>query len=200
MWLPQRKGRRGVFSLAIGPAGVLGCRCSGGPDREAAVPITPQQEQRLADLWTRLERGEISQREIGRLAGVSRCTVEAIKDGRRPLDFARAKAAGRVPPAAVQAKCPTCGAKCEQPCLACQLRKLAQANRPRPTRDDGEPLTIALQDEDHERYLIERHAVEGEMFRDFMVGLAEQRVAATPDDAEEPTDDELAAIDEWLDS
>ena len=73
--------------------------------------ISELKEQALLDL---IDRGQMSERKIADKAGVARGTVRSRKSGYR----------GRQDIAAVNNRCPTCGAKlAEVPCRACQLRR-----------------------------------------------------------------------------
>jgi len=78
-----------------------------------------------------LHEGGLSQRKIARRVGVSRGTVNAIARGRRP-DY-RALRRDRVDefaaPCGPFARCPTCGARVQMPCLACRVRAFRESRR-----------------------------------------------------------------------
>ncbi len=78
-----------------------------------------------------LREGRLSQRKIARHLGVSRGTVNAIALGRRPDYEARRKclADDIIRPRGPFVRCPTCGAKTQMPCLACQIRRWAVRRR-----------------------------------------------------------------------
>jgi hypothetical protein len=71
-----------------------------------------------------LEEGDLSQRKIARRLGVSRGTVNAIAQGRRP-DYAAADG-GRsedvFSPTVPPRRCPGCGGMVYMPCLLCHIR------------------------------------------------------------------------------
>ncbi len=105
-----------------------------------------------------LARGELSQRKIARLLGISRGTVGEIASGRRPdyealrRDRAEEEPA---PPAGPPRRCPDCGGMVAMPCLACST--VAADNVPGfltlydRLRYD-EPLGLNLRPEDRKRY------------------------------------------------
>ncbi len=79
--------------------------------------------------------GELSQRKIARRLGVSRGSVNAISQDRRP-DYARsARAAGQRFPQreGVPRRCPGCGGMVQMPCLLCYVRSLGRVDRRRPS-------------------------------------------------------------------
>ncbi len=73
-----------------------------------------------------LTQGELSQRKIAVQTGVSRGTVNAIAQGKRPEGAVRRQRQHRdfVPPGGLPRRCPSCGALVQMPCLACQLRAM----------------------------------------------------------------------------
>ncbi|HYW78361.1 MAG TPA: helix-turn-helix domain-containing protein [Thermoguttaceae bacterium] len=85
--------------------------------------IAPNTVREILEL---LAKGVLSQREIARRLGVSRGTVNAIALGRRPDHSARSRqrTKGFTPPTGCPVRCPTCGAKVQMPCLACQVRAM----------------------------------------------------------------------------
>jgi transcriptional regulator with XRE-family HTH domain len=79
--------------------------------------------------------GELSQRKIARRLGVSRGSVNAISQDRRP-DYARsARAAGQhfPQPEGVPRRCPGCGGMVQMPCLLCYVRALGRVDRRGPS-------------------------------------------------------------------
>lgn len=78
-----------------------------------------------------LELGGHSQRQIAKLVGVSRGTVQSIASGRRglhglePADESPQLSAF-VGPAE---RCPSCGAKVYKPCLLCRTREFSRRQR-----------------------------------------------------------------------
>ena len=157
--------------------------------------VDPAREEEAAGL---LAAGTVSQRAIARQVKVSRGTVAAMANGRRPRDFSRRAAAAKLSgPAleivAVEARCPGCGAMVAfLPCHACRIRTLLCAARRRPATlpQPDEPLTVAMRDEDLPRYELLRHQ------------KMEEHLDALPatDRAEldeiEPTEEELRRIEE----
>ncbi len=79
-----------------------------------------------------LGEGRLSQRRIAREVGVSRGTVNAIAQGKRPDRPARPlrRVGEVVVPAGPVRRCPECGAMVYTPCLACQVRALGRGPRP----------------------------------------------------------------------
>lgn len=78
-----------------------------------------------------LDEGNLSQRKIARRVGVSRGTVNAIARGKR-ADY-RARQRERegefVAPSGPVARCATCGAMVQMPCLACRIRAMKEDQR-----------------------------------------------------------------------
>ena len=68
--------------------------------------------------------GELSQRKIARRLGVSRGSVNAISQDRRPdySQSARAAGDGFPQPEGVPRRCPGCGGMVQMPCLLCYVR------------------------------------------------------------------------------
>lgn len=158
--------------------------------------ITAEKEQHAQRL---LDEGELSQRAIARQARVSRETVNAMATGRRPRDHslraAQAKS-NQPPPRGPLQRC-SCGRLVEMPCHACRVERLvASGQLPRSYPDDPHaddpPLTVALQDEDAQRYLAVRRRKERELLA--MTEQAEVQAAAQPFD-EEPSDEELKRVE-----
>jgi transcriptional regulator with XRE-family HTH domain len=78
-----------------------------------------------------LRAGRLSQRKIARRVGVSRGTVGAIAQQRRPDYEARRRQqeAEFESPAGPAIRCPDCGAMTQMPCLACRVRALLEKQR-----------------------------------------------------------------------
>lgn len=75
--------------------------------------------------------GLLSGRAIARQVGVSRGTVEAVRQGRYQV---RTTAAAPQQPKASRpprgyVRCKTCGGKCKMPCKVCELREAAERQR-----------------------------------------------------------------------
>ncbi len=70
-----------------------------------------------------LHAARLSQREIARMTGISRASVSAIAHGRIRLRkrYGRRRWVANAP--ITYARCPGCGVKVVQPCLACFLRE-----------------------------------------------------------------------------
>lgn len=90
-----------------------------------------------------LSEGRLSQRKIALRLGVSRGTVNAIALGKRPDDSNRRKKSSDdfLPPTGPVARCRTCGALVQMPCLACQVR--ARIERRNPKRDTSRGRTLS---------------------------------------------------------
>lgn len=63
----------------------------------------------------------LSQRQIAKLLGVSRGTVQAVAHGRRIIMTKFPPQHSFIPPKGPPNRCPNCGAYVLMPCLACQL-------------------------------------------------------------------------------
>lgn len=94
-----------------------------------------------------------TQREISRVTGVSRGVIARVVAGKRP-DYHLRPIAAAEPPRPTR-KCPTCGAKTELPCRACEIRRQlatlglhVRRNGPDP---EG-PLALELRPADRARY------------------------------------------------
>ena len=85
--------------------------------------IAPSIVSEIRDL---LVRGELSQRRIAQRLGVSRGTVNAIAQKKRPDYSARQERqpGDFIPPAGRPTRCPGCGGMVQMPCLACQVRAI----------------------------------------------------------------------------
>ena len=78
------------------------------------------------EIQSLLDEGELSQRRIARRLGVSRGTVHAIANGKRP-DYCtlRHDTDGFLPPVGPPRRCPSCGGMVLMPCLLCHVRSRA---------------------------------------------------------------------------
>lgn len=79
----------------------------------------------IKEIHLLLEQGELSQRQIAKMLGVSRGTVCAVASGRRGL-YGTAADAEEVGLAfeGTAVRCPGCGAQVFMPCLLCRAREL----------------------------------------------------------------------------
>jgi transcriptional regulator with XRE-family HTH domain len=117
--------------------------------------IAPSVVQEVRSL---LAEGNLSQRKIARLTGISRGTVGAIAAGKRPDYPSRRRAAEEeLPePAGPPRRCPSCGGMVYMPCRLCQARalKAAAAKPPIPTwlMQPDAPLGLELREGDRARY------------------------------------------------
>ena len=113
-----------------------------------APSVVTQIEQLLAE-------GNLSQRKISKMTGVSRGTIGAIANGKRP-DLSKPRKPWDEQyeePAGPPQRCPSCGATVYLPCRLCRVRRLVAAGRipPQPNRPD-EPLQLKLTDDHRARY------------------------------------------------
>lgn len=83
----------------------------------------------IKDIHLLLEQGELSQRQIAEMLGVSRGTVCAVASGRRGL-YGTAADSKEVGLAfeGTAVRCPGCGAHVFMPCLLCRARKMREAH------------------------------------------------------------------------
>ncbi len=81
----------------------------------------------IKQIHLHLEQGELSQRQIAEMLGVSRGTVHAIASGRRGL-YGTAADANEVGLAfkGTAVRCPGCGAHVFMPCLLCRAREVRE--------------------------------------------------------------------------
>ena len=85
-------------------------------------------ESAVGEIRRLLAQGRFSQRHIAQLVGVSRGTVNAIAQGRRPTHPPHRGGDDEcVPPSGLPARCPGCGGLVQMPCLACRVRSLKAA-------------------------------------------------------------------------
>jgi predicted RNA-binding Zn-ribbon protein involved in translation (DUF1610 family) len=77
-----------------------------------------------------LGEGELSQRKIAELTGVSRGTVNAIALGKRPeCQASEERRNVVVRPGGVPVRCPGCGGMVLMPCVACRVRAIRRQQR-----------------------------------------------------------------------
>lgn len=83
----------------------------------------------IKEIHLLIEQGELSQRQIAEMLGVSRGTVCAVASGRRGL-YGTAADAKEVGLAfeGTAVRCPGCGAHVFMPCLLCRARKMRDAH------------------------------------------------------------------------
>jgi hypothetical protein len=111
----------------------------------------------IAEAKRLLAEGQLSQRKIAALLGISRGTVGAIASGRRPDYQNRSTSDDEEPdidPNAPKVRCGGCGGMVIMPCRACRDRAaLAKAKR-RPGAERTEPdgLNLQLRPEERTRY------------------------------------------------
>ena len=95
-----------------------------------------------------LIEGRLSQRKIAALIGISRATLSAIANGRRPDYAARLAArASELEPAGPIVRCGECGGRVHSPCRACRVRATLDQQRDlaRALRRRGDELALRLQ-------------------------------------------------------
>lgn len=96
-----------------------------------------------------LALGELSQRKIARLTGVSRSVVRRIATGKRKDRSAKPKEAWEIAGTGKIGKCPTCGARVKLPCVACLIREIGQ---PTFETENQAGNTLKLESEHKKRY------------------------------------------------
>jgi len=74
----------------------------------------------IKKIQTLVQQGQMSQRKIAKLLGVSRGTVQAVAHGKRTL-HRNPSANHWIAPSGQPQRCPKCGSCVRMPCLACQL-------------------------------------------------------------------------------
>jgi Helix-turn-helix domain len=79
-----------------------------------------------------LDAGSLSQRKIARRLGVSRGTVNALAQGKRPAHLGRTDFEDFAPPIGPPRRCPGCGGLVLMPCLLCHVRARKSTAGPRP--------------------------------------------------------------------
>ena len=117
--------------------------------------IDPAIEHRIREL---LASGRHSQREIARMTGASRPTVDAMASGKRgdlsAAHEARIARREHAPFSGIPTRCPTCGRLVQMPCLACWLaaeNAAGHLQRPQGLADDG-GFQLDLSPEHQARY------------------------------------------------
>jgi hypothetical protein len=84
----------------------------------------------VAEIHEMLAEGKLSQRQIAKVAGVSRATVNAIARGRRlelpPRDTTDDDLFPCLPP---PIRCRGCGARVHPPCRVCRIRAILARRR-----------------------------------------------------------------------
>lgn len=102
-----------------------------------------------------LAEGKYSQRKIARMMGVSRGSVGAIANGKRP-DYeaiARERQSEFDEPTGPPQRCPKCGGMVYMPCRLCHVRKLVdEARVARPPVRPEERLRLDLSEDHRSRY------------------------------------------------
>lgn len=81
-----------------------------------------------------LAEGQLSQRKIARVVGVSRGVIGLIARGERPDYSARQQDQAELVPLGPIERCPGCGGRVYVPCRLCHVRKLQAAEQLRLTR------------------------------------------------------------------
>lgn len=103
-----------------------------------------------------------TQAEVALLCGVSRATVSAVATGQRKIPRRRRSADVELQEPIPSTRCPTCGRKVVQPCLACSL----QPARIGELLDEiGGPLGLDLRGEHLRRYREVRRRAKREIGR-----------------------------------
>jgi len=113
--------------------------------------ISPEIVQEIKRL---LADGSYSGRQIARLVGVSRGTVAAIAQGKRPdYEALRAQREMGQQPLGPLERCPGCGGMVYMPCRLCRVRsRLARRTRRPLTNGEAEPVRLELSGEYRVRY------------------------------------------------
>ncbi len=109
----------------------------------------------VAEIRRLLAEGNFSQRKIAKLTGISRGTVGAIANGKRPEYEPRAKVNDEFErPSGPPQRCTTCGGMVFMPCRLCALRKRLAATGKGRWRDPRPelPLGLELRAEHQRRY------------------------------------------------
>ncbi len=115
--------------------------------------LAPEQITKVRRL---LANGKYSQRKISRMTNVSRGTVSAIANGKRPDFKPKAQEDEIIFPQGPKGRCPECGAMVYLPCRLCLLKKrIVEQNRregrPRDPRPGG-IIALDLHGECRTRY------------------------------------------------
>lgn len=103
-----------------------------------------------------LAKGELSQRAIARLTGISRGTVNAIAQGKRRQPRCVKQADDdeeEDTPSGPPQRCPGCGGFVYMPCRLCKVRAaMATSSLPRSKDGATEPMRVELTVEQWKRY------------------------------------------------
>jgi hypothetical protein len=108
-----------------------------------------------------LLEGRLSQRKIATLIGISRATLSAIANGRRPDYEARLAArASEMEPQGPIVRCGGCGGRVHSPCRACRVRATIdqQSESARTMRRRNQELALRLQLNSERTAALEREA------------------------------------------
>ena len=89
--------------------------------------------RQIAEVHRLLADGQWSQRDVARMVGISRGSVQLIASGRRKDFGSDAEDESEEPGFAV--RCPTCGGKVYAPCRLCRIRNLKAEERPTASLD-----------------------------------------------------------------
>ncbi len=89
--------------------------------------------RQIAEVHRLLADGQWSQRDVARMVGISRGSVQLIAAGRRKDFGSDAEDDSDEPGLAV--RCPTCGGKVYAPCRLCRIRNLKAEERPTASLD-----------------------------------------------------------------
>ncbi|MHC4398617.1 MAG: hypothetical protein ACYTG0_02955 [Planctomycetota bacterium] len=151
------------------------------------APLVVKEIERL------LADGELSQRKIAHVTGVSRGTVGAIASGKR-RDYVTPPAdeeADSQRPTGPPQRCAECGGMVYMPCRLCRLRKLVGESRAalRSPRSEG-PLKLELSDNHQARY-------EEVRVRRIEEGPGRRRGSRTPSGQRAPETEQPLSVPSW---
>jgi transcriptional regulator with XRE-family HTH domain len=113
----------------------------------------------VGEVQNLLAAGEMSQRAIARILGISRGTVDAIAAGKRPdyeaIRRSRQENETGDEPIGPPMRCPTCGGLVYMPCRLCAVRRSTSNTIRQSLRNIGkndEPFGLNLRPEHEKRY------------------------------------------------
>lgn len=108
----------------------------------------------VAEIKRLLAEGKWSGRKIARMLGVSRGSVSAIANGKRPdYEARRTDGEEEAEPLGPLGRCSECGGMVHLPCRLCAVRKrLAEGKTPRRLPGAEEVLRVGLQGDHRVRY------------------------------------------------